>query len=98
MTVADVVDLEAELDRQAALFSVEHGVAVSVEVVDAALRLVRQVPDLEGLPEVVDVLGEADLVDSALGGGLEEALDGFQRVLDLLRRAAKVHVVVDDHS
>src|SRR5262249_25865559 len=48
-----------------------------------------------------DVLGEADLVDPALGRDLHEALGGLRRVVDLLGSvagAAEMHVVVDDHS
>src|SRR6185312_17085768 len=47
---------------------------------------------------VVDVLGEADLVDPTLGSLVHEALGGFDVVVDRLVGRAKVHVVVDDHS
>ena len=67
LPVADVVDLEPELDGQAAAPRLEHGVAVLVEVVNATLEVIGQLPDLSSLPEVVDVLGEADLVDAACG-------------------------------
>src|SRR5581483_6144322 len=75
----------------------EDGVAVEVEVVDAPVGLVRQVPELPRLPEVVDVLGEADLVDAARRCGLDEALDRLDRVHDPFVGIAQVHVVVDDH-
>ena len=76
LALADVVDLEAELHRQPRALRLEHGVAVVVEVVDAALRQVRHVPDLGGLPEVVDVLREADLVDAPSERRLDERADG----------------------
>ena len=60
---ADVVDLEPELDREPLPLRLDNRVDVVVEVVDAALGLVRERPQRPGLTEVVDVLGEADLVD-----------------------------------
>ena len=72
LPLPDVVDLEPELDGQPRTLGLEHGVAVDVEVVDAPLGQVRNVPDLGGLPEVVDVLGEADLVDAARQRRLDE--------------------------
>src|SRR5262249_1443080 len=73
-----------------------------VEVVNAALELVLVDPDLPGLAEVVDVLGEPDLVDPPLGRGLEVRPERRRRVVDLLglahRPATEVHVVVDDHG
>src|SRR5581483_8234777 len=98
LPLTDEVDLDPELHRQPSLLGLEHGVAVGVEVVDAALALVRDLPQLAGLAEVVDVLGEADLVDSAPAGSLDERLDRGDLVCDLLALVAKVHVVVDDHE
>ena len=49
LPLADVVDLDPELDGQAGALRLEHRVAVGVEVVDAALREIRDVPDLGGL-------------------------------------------------
>src|SRR5581483_2365357 len=98
LPLTDEVDLDPELHRQPSLLGLEHGVAVGVEVVDAALALVRDLPQLARLAEVVDVLGEADLVDSAPAGGLDERLDRGDLVCDLLALVAKVHVVVDDHE
>jgi hypothetical protein len=67
LPVAHVVDLEPELDRKALPLCVENRVAVRVEVVDAALCLVLERPELARLAEVVDVLGEAELVHPAVG-------------------------------
>src|SRR5262249_12811080 len=92
------VDLERELHREAALARLQHRIDVRVEVVDAALRLVRHRPERAQLREVVAVLGEADLVDPGVARGLDERLDGLRVVGDLLPLVAQVHVVVDDHS
>ena len=86
LAARNVVDLEAELHGKAASLRLEHGVHVDVEVVDAAVDVVGLHPELPGLPEVVDVLGEADLVHAALGRDLDEALGGLDRVVDLRRR------------
>src|SRR6185437_388260 len=94
---AGIVDLEPELDRQAAALRLHDRVDVGVKVVNAALGLVRQLPERTGLPEVVDVLREADLVHRVLGRGFDERLDRVGRVRDSLLRVAQVHVVVDDH-
>ena len=95
---ADVVDLQPELHRHPLPLRLEHGIDVRVEVVDAPLGLVLERPDRPGLPEVVDVLGEPDLVDAARGGRLDEPLDRLDRVRDPLLRVAQMHVVVDDHA
>src|SRR5205823_6375143 len=89
---------EAELDRQALALCLDDGTAVLVEVVLAPLELVRPVPQLPRLREVVDVLGESDLVHAPLRGSLDEALDPGDREVELLLRIAKVHVIVDDHN
>lgn len=66
------------------------------------LSLVRVLDEPRELAEVVDVLGEADLVHAPRRGGLREALDGGGCVLDrplpVRGLAAEVHVVVDDHD
>jgi hypothetical protein len=62
----------------------EHCADVRLDVVDAALEVVRHRPQVTCLLEVVDVLGEADLVDSALRRDSDEALDGLDRVVDRL--------------
>src|SRR4051794_6603073 len=91
------VDLEPELDRQAAALGLEHRLDVRLDRVDAALDLVRDRPERTRLDEVVDVLGEADLVDAARGCGFDPALDGLDVVGDRLVLGSQVHVVVDDH-
>jgi hypothetical protein len=93
-----VVNLEPELDGVAPALGLDDGLHVRFDVVHAALELVRDRPQLAGLLEVVDVLGEPDLVDAALGGSLDVALDGLDRVVDRLVRRPEVHVVVDDQS
>ena len=93
-----MVDLEAQLDRVAAPLGLDDGVHVGLEVVAAAVELVRQRPERPRLLEVVDVLGESDLVDPALGRRFDVALDGLDRVVDGLVRRAEMHVVVDDQS
>src|SRR6266566_5632950 len=93
----EIIDLEAKLDWQAALLRLHHGPHVLVEIVDAALEHVLLFPKGSGLLEVVDVLGETDLIDATLSGGLDELLRCFHRVIDPLVGIAKVHVVVDDH-
>src|SRR5262249_30905295 len=94
---ADVVDLEPELDRQPPALGFDQCIDVHVEVVDATLELVRQRPHRPRLLEVVDVLGEPNLVDAASDCGLDEALHPGHGVVDLLIGVAEVHVVVDDH-
>src|SRR5581483_894586 len=97
----DPVDLEPELDRQPLPLRLDDRRDVVVEVVDAALRLVRQRPESPRLPEVVDVLREAELVDAAAAAGLDVALDRGHGVVDrllVLRRPPRVQVVVDDHA
>ena len=84
LPVADVVDLEPELDGQPLPLGVEDRLDVEVEVVDAALALVVVDPDLCGLAEVVDVLGEADLVHPPRRGRLEVGRKRGRRVVDLL--------------
>src|SRR6266511_2357152 len=71
---------------------------VRLEVVDATLGLIRHRPEGSCLPEVVDVLGEPDLVDAGLLRRLYERLDRPRVVRDLLAAVAQVHVVVDDHN
>src|SRR6266513_2186471 len=94
----EVVDLEPELDREPSLLRIDDRAHIAVEVVDAALEHVLLVPEPAGLHKVVDMLGEADLVDPALGGRLDEYLHRFERMVDPLLGIAKVHVVVDDQS
>src|SRR5262249_13638971 len=94
----DVVDLERELHGQALPLRLEDRAAVLVEVEVAADGLVRKRPELARLAEVVDVLGEADLVDAALEIARDERLDRGDRVDELLALVPQVHVVVDDHG
>ncbi len=83
-------------------FASSEGLAVHVEVVDAALDVVGEEPDVARLLEVVDVLREADLVDAALARPPDERLDSVDGESERLRAGhagpAKVHVVVDDHA
>src|SRR4051812_11277407 len=92
-----VVDLEPELDRQPALLRRGDRLHVRLDRIHAALELVRHPPQRAGLAEVVDVLGEPDLVDALGGRRLAPALDGVDGVRDRARVVAEVHVVVDDH-
>src|SRR5919204_4600310 len=93
-----VVDLEPELHGQPALLRGDDGPHVRVEVVHATLHLGRFRPELPRLCEVVDVLGEADLVDPAVAGSVHEPLDRLDGVVDPFVAIAEMHVVVDDHS
>src|SRR6266508_2563705 len=93
-----IVDLQSELHRQPPLAREDDGLHVRLEVVDAALGLIRHRPERPRLPEVVDVLGEPDLVDARLLRRLDERLDRERVVRDLTAAVAKVHVVVDDHN
>src|SRR5204862_321117 len=97
-TAGHVVDLEPELDRQAALPRLHDRVDVRLEVIDAALRLVGLRPERAQLREVVAVLRKADLVDSRRPRRVDERLDRPRVVRDLLAPVAQVHVVVDDHN
>ena len=92
------VDLEAELHGEPAALALDDRVAVSVQVVPEPRPLVRVLHEAVELPEVVHVLGEADLVDPSLQRPVDVPLDGLDRVVDRLVRRAKVHVVVDDQS
>src|SRR5204863_92013 len=94
----DVVHLEPELHRQTALFRGQDRVDVLLDVIDAALHVIRHRPERTRLPEVVDVLGEADLVDVAGARSLDERLycRGFMR--DFAAAVTEVHVVIDDHT
>src|SRR5688572_2489873 len=94
------VDLEPELDREPLPLGPADQVAVLVEVEAAPLQLLGHVPDRLGLAEVVNVLREPELVDAALRGLLQVALDRLQRVFGLVRLvpgSAEVEVVVDPH-
>ena len=82
LAARNVVDLEAKLHGKAASLRLEHGVDVDVEIVDAPVDVVGLHPELPRLPEVIDVLGEADLVHPTLGRHLDEALGGVGRVVD----------------
>src|SRR5215218_9575412 len=93
-----MVDLDAELDWPAAPLCLDDRLDVWRDVVRAALDVVRHRPQVPRLLEVVDVLGEPDLVDPALGSSFDEALKGFDGVVDGLVRRAEMHVVVDDQS
>src|SRR4029077_11873106 len=64
----------------------------------AARGPARHPPQRPGLAEVVDVLGEADLVDPLRRGWLAPALDGVDGVRGALLLVAGVDVVVDDHA
>src|SRR5439155_17177031 len=83
LAIADVVDLEPELHREVATLCLDDGFAVRLEVEDAALVEVGNVPHLERLAEVVDVLREPDLVDAPRRGLLDEALDSTGGERDL---------------
>ncbi len=102
LPLADPVDLEAELHRETAPLRLEDRSAVGLEVVRTSIELVGQIPDLPCLLEVVDMLGEADLVDATSRRRCDESLDrgdGEVEWLDAVDRlAAEVHVVIDDHS
>ena len=96
------VDFEGELHREALALGLDDRVDIGLEVVSHAISLVRMGDQALELAEVVEVLGEADLVDTLRGGGIDVRLDGGRRVLDrsFFRprgRAAEVHVVIDDH-
>src|SRR2546430_11239882 len=95
LAAGEVVHLEPELDREPSLLRIDDRAHIAVEVVDATLEHVLLVPEPAGLHEGVDMLGEADLVDPALGGRLDEYLHRFERMLDPLLGVAKGHVVVD---
>src|SRR2546430_10009528 len=90
LAAGEVVDLEPELDREPSLLRIDDRAHIAVEVVDAALEHVLLVPEPAGLHKVVDMLGEADLVDPALGGRLDEYLHRFERMVDPLLGIAKV--------
>src|SRR5439155_8880951 len=98
LAIADVVDLEPELHREVATLCLDDGFAVRLEVEDAALVEVGNVPQLERLAEVVDVLREPDLVDAPRRGLFDEALDSTGGECDLAPLVTEVHVVVDDHD
>ena len=96
------VDLERELHRQAPALRFDHSVDVGLEIVSHAVSLVWMRDEALELAEVVEVLGEADLVDAMRSGRVDISLDRGCSVLDraLFRpcsRATEVHVVVDDH-
>ena len=72
---ADVVDLEPQLDGQTTPLRVEMTASQYRPGRGRSARTGTGASRLGGLPEVVDVLGEADLVDAARGRGLDVALD-----------------------
>jgi hypothetical protein len=99
LPAGDAVDLEPKLHGQALALGVEDGVDVAIEIVSTTTDVVRHVPDLAGLREVVDVFREGDLVDASFDCPLHEALDRFprvnQRLGPVLDRPPEVHVVID---
>lgn len=70
-----MVDLEPELDGQPEPLGLQDDTDVCVEVERATLDVIRQKPDPAGLPEVVHMLREPDLVDTAEVRCLDEPLD-----------------------
>ena len=78
----NVVDLEAELDGQPALLCPGDRTHVAVEVPSAPIEHVLLIPEVTRLLEVVDVLGEADLVDAANNCRLDESLHRLDRMVD----------------
>src|SRR5207249_2608638 len=93
-----VIDLEAEPQRGGA-----HELAVGVEVVAGLLLPERMTPQLERLPEPVDVLRATELLDPRPLGGRDVAIDvlarerlalGWPAILIL----AQVNVVVGEHG
>ena len=80
----DIVHLETELHGQTAPSCLEHRLAIRIQVAHAALDLVRNVPDLGRLTEVVDVLREAELVHAAPSCSLHEPFGCVDGVLDSL--------------
>src|SRR5437764_1045352 len=80
----NVVDLEAELDGQPALLCPGDRTYVAVEVPRAPIEHVLLIPEVTRLLEVVDVLGEADLVDAAYNCRLDESLHRLDRMVDPL--------------
>src|SRR2546430_457931 len=96
LAAGEVVDLEPELDREPSLLRIDDRAHIAVEVVDAALEHVLLVSEPAGLHEVVDMLGEADLVDPALGGRLRpDPLGGRRgagRVVDADHRRVASHL------
>ena len=93
-----VVDLDPELHGMAAALRLDDGLHVRLDVVDAPLEVIGHRPERTRPFEVVDVLGEADLVHAPLRCSLDEALDRVDGVVDRFVRRPEVHVVVDDHS
>ncbi len=75
LTIADPVDFHAELDRQPLPLRLDDRVDVRLKVVEAALALIGERPQRPRGGEVVDVLGEADLVHPTLDRDLDEAFD-----------------------
>ena len=65
---------EVGLDPEPQVGLLAHERAVVVEVVERAVAPELVVPDVERLREAVDVLGDAELGDAALGGRLAVAL------------------------
>ena len=92
---------EVHLDAEPQLGVLAHERAVVVEVVVRVPLPERVAPDLERLAEAVDVFGDPQLRDPALGGRLPVALDVRLRVVLLDARVqvvlAQVHVVVGEH-
>ena len=92
------VGLDPELQRRRA-----DELAVGVEVVGRLLDPERVPPDVERLAEAVNVLGDPELLDPRLRGGLEVAVDVLAREPAPLRRrrvavGAQVQVVVGQHG
>ena len=93
-----VVHLEPELHGQSATARRHDRGNVRLDVVDAALRVVRHRPQRARLPEVVHVLRKPDLVDAGRTGSFDEWVDRRSLVCDPPIPVPKMHVVIDDHS
>ena len=94
LAAGDEVGLDAELEVGA----VADELAVAVDVVVGVLDPQRVLPDVERGGEAVDVLGDAELGDAAVGGGLAVALGvGLGEVLrggGVVAVGAQVDVVI----
>ena len=94
---------EVGLDAEPQVGLLAHERAVVVEVVARAVAPQRVLPDVERRAEAVDVLGDAELLDPALGGDVAVALGVGGGEVALGRRGldvvgAQVDVVVGQHG
>ena len=76
--------------------------AIGIEIVEGLFLPEGVPPDVQRLPEAVDVLGDAELRDARRGGGPPVAVDVVRREVLLRGRLllvrAKMQVVVGQHS